>query len=76
MKKTKKWFPKKTVHMGWQKTMPIEERRDLALEAHGGDYLAAARALQALSNVTKDKTTKAKAGTDARYFYRMHRNSK
>lgn len=75
-KKVIKWFPEKTVHMGWEKDMSIKERRELALDAHGGDYLSTARSLQALANVTRDKKTRRKAGADAKYFYGMHRKCK
>ena len=72
MRRVVKWF-KPGVEMGWKKTMPLEERRQMALEAHGGDTLATARALQALANVSKDKPTKIAAEKDAKYFYRQHR---
>lgn len=74
-KRKEKWFHPKT-HMGWAKDLPAAERRDKALKAHGGDALAAARALLALANVTKDKETRRLARADADYFFRMHRRQK
>jgi len=75
MSKKEKWY-KPTTKMGWKKSMGIEERRGLALDAHGGDYLATARALQALSNISTDATTSKKAAADAKYFYTQHRKYK
>lgn len=69
--KSKQFFHPK-VHMLWRKTQSAITRRRLALKAHGGDYLATARALQALSNVTTDRETKQKAYADARYFFAKH----
>ena len=71
-KRKRKWFKPK-VHSGWEKGMPAGERRELVLEAHGGDYLSAARSKQALSNISKDKETKRAAQVDADYFFRMYR---
>lgn len=66
-----KWFePGKP--MGWHKTQSQSIRRANALHAHKGDYLAAARALQEIANVTKDRETARKAGADAKYFYAKH----
>lgn len=65
------WFnPKK--HTGWDKDMPMDERRAKMLHAHKGNKLAAGRAMQALANVTTDQETKQKARADALYFYRQH----
>jgi len=72
---SERWYHPK-VETGWEKDMPAEERRKLMLDAHGGDYLAAARALQALANVTQDRTTRARAAADARYFYLEYRKYK
>lgn len=70
MKKKAKWFePGK--ELNWRKELVPASRRRLALESRGGDPLKTGRALQALSNVTKDKETKMKAGADARYFYSL-----
>lgn len=71
-KKVVKWF-KPGIESGWRKDMPLKERRELVLEAHGGDYLAAARSKQALANVSQDKGTKKEALKDARWFFRQHR---
>lgn len=70
--KSERWarFETKT---GWEKDMPIKERRGLVLNAHGGDYLSSARAMQQLANVTTDKETKTRAAADAKYFYAQHR---
>ena len=73
--KSRRWY-KPTVEMGWEKDMPVGERRELALDAHGGDLLATARSLQALSNVTTDSSTKQKAGVDAKFFFGEYRKSK
>ena len=59
---------------GWSKSLPATERRELALGGHKGDVLAAARGLQALSNVTSDPTTRRLARADAQYFYREYRH--
>ena len=71
-----KWYHRKTTETGWEKDMPTEERRNLMLDAHGGDYLSAARALQALANVTRDRETKAKAASDAVFFYTEYKKYK
>ena len=57
------------VKMNWSKDLPESVRRRNALEAHGGDVLATARALQELSNVTTDAETKRLTKTDADYFF-------
>lgn len=70
--KSERWFePGK--HTGWEADMPAAERRELVLEAFGGDYLAAARSKQELANVTTDRPTKVAALADARYFFRQYR---
>ena len=72
----KRWFHPK-IHSGWDKRMETEERRALMLKAHKGNYLATARALQALANVNSgprgDSGTNYVAGIDARYFFRAHK---
>jgi hypothetical protein len=61
---------------GWSKKHSTLTRRKLALESRsqmqslGDKRLSAARALQALANVTKDRATKAKARADAKYFFK------
>ena len=67
-----KWFPKDRTSTGWKKSMPMEKRRKLVLKAHGGNKLASARGLLALSNVTKDSETKRKAKSDANFFFKEY----
>lgn len=57
------------VKMNWSKDLPLETRRENALQAHEGNKLATARALQELSNVTTDEETKKLAKIDADYFF-------
>ncbi len=64
------------VKMNWSKESSAEVRRKNALEAHGGDVLAAARALQELSNVTTDVETKRLTKADADYFFSRHQSAK
>lgn len=71
----RKWFRPK-IRSGWKKSYPAGKRRRLELKARHGDYLSAARAKQALANVTRDKETKKKAKADADYFYALHRKRK
>ena len=73
--KSRRWY-KPTTEMGWRKDMSAEERRELALDAHGGDLLSTARALLALSNVSTDDETKRLARSDADYFFREYRKAK
>lgn len=64
---------------GWHKDQSPETRRRHVLTSRTKyqcsykKYLSAARALQALANVTKDKETKLKALSDAKYFYEKSR---
>ena len=67
----KRWY-KPGVKMGWEKGMSVSKRRSKALKTHRGSVLATARALQALSNVSTDKTTKREAKRDADYFFKLH----
>ena len=60
------------VKMNWHKDLPVKIRRENALQAHGGDQLATARALQELSNVTTDDETKRLTKIDADYFFARH----
>ena len=62
--KKNRWFEPQ-VETGWQKDQPMIERRVNVLSAHGGNELAAARAMQALANVTTDKETEKKASGPA-----------
>lgn len=73
--KGKRWY-RPRVKMNWSKSMPQEERRENALDAHGSDLLATARALLALSNVTQDRETKVEARKDADYFFAQHEKEK
>ncbi|MBL7205964.1 MAG: hypothetical protein ISS36_00015 [Candidatus Aenigmarchaeota archaeon] len=61
---------------GWKKTQSAKTRRSKALSSRpknwtmGKRKLSTARALLALSNVTKDAETKKKARADADYFFK------
>jgi hypothetical protein len=68
------YYPKVT--MNWHKTQGATVRRRNALKAHSGNYLATARALIALHNVTTDTETKQKAYADAHYFFALHNKSR
>ena len=75
---SKNWYKtpgSKSKHTGWKKSYPAKKRRSLALKGHKSE-LSAARALQALANVTSDEPTKKAAQADAKYFYREHKRSK
>ena len=74
-KKKVRWFAAGKP-LGWRKTDNAEKRRRTALRNRGGDLLATARALQALSNVTKDSATKKAARSDALYFYSRYGGKK
>lgn len=77
----KPWFKKAILKRkpdtleGWRKEMPAEKRRADAIASRPVNwtnkkkYLSAARALQALSNVTRDAETKRLAKEDADYFF-------
>ena len=65
---SEKWY-QHNVEMNWHKDQPAEMRRTNALRAHSGNKLAAARALQALANVTTDLETAKLAKIDADYFF-------
>ena len=77
----KKWFQEAVAKKppytlgGWSKDLAPVTRRRYALESRPKNwtlkhrYISCARALQALSNVTRDATTKRIAALDARYFY-------
>lgn len=66
---------KKTRLGGWSKDRSAIARRKAAIHSKNGHYLKAARSLQALANVTKDKTTAKLAQSDAKYFYKMHKKT-
>jgi hypothetical protein len=80
----KRWFQmvvakrrtKKPPHTGWRKKDPANVRRRKMLRAHHGKLLSAARACQALANVTKDPVTKRLARADARYFFSEYNRRK
>jgi hypothetical protein len=69
----KKWYQPFKKDTGWHKDLPAEKRRELALKAHKGDYLAAAYSLQALANITTDKATRDASHSDASYFFEKHK---
>jgi len=71
-----KWFEPSERSTGWDKHDPPAVRRRNVLKSRWNNPLKAARAMQALSNVTKDPTTARLAGQDARYFYELHRKKK
>lgn len=58
--------------MNWHKNLPASTRRRRAVSSHKGDVLAAARALQALANVTTDRGTAAAARQDAKALFALH----
>ncbi len=67
-----RWF-EAGASLGWRKDDPTDKRRRVALRHRKGDLLATARALQALSNVTKDRQTKRLARVDAKYFFKKYK---
>jgi len=79
----KKWFQEAVKKRppynlgGWSKSQSPETRRRLALASRPSNWslhkrrLSAARALQALANVTKDPATKRAAQADANYFFSL-----
>jgi hypothetical protein len=75
IKRTSKWYHPK-VHSGWHKSMSATKRRELVLKTHKRNTLSAARAMQALANITIDKETKKLAHSDALYFYNLHNKGK
>jgi len=70
--KSQKWY-EHNVEMNWHKDESVEVRRVNALNAHNGDELATARALQAVANVTTDSETATLAKSDAEYFFSRHK---
>jgi hypothetical protein len=67
-----RWFEPQ-VETGWRKDEVESIRRVKVLDAHKGEELASARAMQALSNVSTDRETTRKAKSDANDFCRIHR---
>jgi len=74
--KVKKWFKPSPRKLNWSKEDTQARRRSNALKARYNNPLKAGRALQALSNVTRDAETKRKARADAQYFFRLSRSKK
>lgn len=66
------WFEPSARKLNWSKDETQARRRRNALKARRNNALKAARALQALANVTSDEDTHRKARADALYFFRMH----
>ena len=73
--KSKRWYDPK-ISSGWKADMPAGKRRAIELKARKGDLLEAARAKQALANVTTSRKTKKAAQADADYFFREYRKKK
>lgn len=71
-----KWFEPSSKKTGWKKSDSADKRRRTILKSRQGDELAAARALGALANVTRDKATRKLAKVDADYFFRRYRSKK
>jgi len=70
--KSEQFFHPKT-HTGWKKGMALSTRRGKVLKAHGNSFLAAARSMQLLANVTNDAATRHAARADALYFFKWNR---
>jgi len=68
----RKWFEPNPRSLNWSKDDTIQRRRRNALKARYNNPLKAARALQALSNVTLDLETKRKSRADALYFFKLY----
>ena len=72
---TKRWYKPKT-HSGWKKNQSPTTRRSKLLSSTKKStsmhkrYVSAGRKIQALANVTKDKSTESKARVDANYFFK------
>lgn len=74
-RKKEKWFSP-SITTNWKKTDSQETRRRNTLKAHKGDYLATARSLMALSNVTTDSETKRKSRGDSLHFFALYKRKK
>lgn len=81
MKNKKKWFTP-TKKTNWKKSQKASTRRanimesvDKRLTMHNR-YILAARRIQAISNVTRDKQTKVLAFQDAKYFFTKAKKTK
>lgn len=66
-----RWF-KAGEPTGWKKDLPQDKRIDLVLASRDYDYLASARALNALANVSQDPETKRKARADAEKLFKEY----
>jgi hypothetical protein len=64
-----KWFTGFVIETGWEKHLPRAERINRVKRAFKEDYLAAARHLQELANVSQDKK---EAKKDADYFLYLY----
>jgi hypothetical protein len=67
-----KWFEPSSKSLNWHKEDSQTTRRRNALRSRKGSFLAVARALQALANISKDDETARKAGSDAKYFFHRY----
>lgn len=74
-KKKVKWFTSGKP-LNWKASESQIQRRKAALASRKGKILPTARALLALSNVTRDKDTSRKAKTDAQYFFAKYEREK
>lgn len=71
-KKVVRWY-QAGASLGWSKSDTQSKRRRAALASRKGNLLSAARALQALANVTRDSQTRQRAHADAQYFYALYK---
>lgn len=71
-----KWWYEPSVETGWRKEMAQSTRINKVVQAHKGDLLASARALQALSNVTTDSETRRKSKADANILFKRYKRGK
>lgn len=60
----------------WSKRLPMEQRRNIVLKSHKGNYYNSWKAMDYLSKGTHDKKTKELSRADANYFYRMYNKGK
>lgn len=74
-KKVAKWF-QAGEKLNWSKSDTQAKRRAAALRSRTGNLLRTARALLALSNVTRDSKTARLARADAQYFFAQYRKKK
>ena len=57
----------------WSKRLPTEQRRNIVLKNHRGNYLKSGQAMDFLAKGTMDKRTRELASADREYFFREHR---